>query len=343
MLDSFGRELEVLDRVAGGFADAVVGSAGPYTRSAPVQQQQQQQHQQRQQTSASVQPQQQQQQQRQHSAPVNQQQPGGSGLGTGPAQRPPAMSSSAAAGGMQADGGGAGRIGGGVPIHYVRTASGGYAATIATDNDPENDDSPLDDSPLDDSPLDNSPLTLRDMMSDMVADFPEDPAEKRQNTFSAPTTMASATAAVVGGVTGRDSHELEGWDDWEVVQGNPRGTPAINEDRVDDALARALRDRTGSGASATTPTAAAAAESGEEGGGGGGGGSPVPAPDVILGGSVSEAFIAVLPPAAAAATRRALTAAHVALARAAPAVAGWPPVVGRRKLTPVLKAPGVSA
>jgi len=63
---------------------------------------------------------------------------------------------------MKSEGGGTGRIGGGVPINYVRTASGGYAATIATENNkPEPDESPLDD----------SPLTLRDMMSDMVRQF----------------------------------------------------------------------------------------------------------------------------------------------------------------------------
>jgi hypothetical protein len=63
----------------------------------------------------------------------------------------------------------------------------------------------------------------------------------------------------------------------------------------------------------------------EKGSGGGGAGrGSVPAPNVMLGGSVSEAFIAVLPPAAAAATRRALTAAHVALVGLRPVASNLP-------------------
>lgn len=145
-----------------------------------------------------------------------------------------------------------------------------------------------------------------------------------------------------GGADGDDDDD-EAWDSWEVVHGNPKpasGSPstpfdvlsdartAVDERAVDAALDRSLRRRPGSGNAGIGGVSYGQTESGggDEGDGDGGDEARRRRP-MLLGGSFAESAVAVLPPAAEAPARRVLAAAHAALTRAAPAVAGWPPVV----------------
>ena len=159
-------------------------------------------------------------------------------------------------------------------------------------------------------------LTLRDMMGDMVADFPEDAEEA-----AAPRSDRQISSPATHPHPSRRSFDAD-WDSWELVHGNPKPSPSARprEQRaVDDALDRALRK-----VQAVREDGDAAAED-DAAGIGAEGAEPASKP-TLLGGVVAESAVAVLPPAAAAPARRFLAASHAALAAYAPTVAGWPPV-----------------